>query len=275
VKQAVLAVLLGLVLSPAGADSPFAVVVAAQTAQTAKGVQNAFSRVMSKLDALTLRQPATSTSLFPEGGFAPRASDQVHWQVQKLDSDRVAVCIATTVQDVAEWSAVVVAATAAGLSAAGEDCAVHRMGTPPSGYPALVLTRKEFNRLDVPTATKLPATPWIQGPDALAVTRPGLILNKPGSHTDVSVTNISAECRGTLEPCLPLLPPLSLVAYKVRSGFSVEHNCVEVPAGSTCTVRVYLDAAQPAYLSPLRLEFSNQAIASIGLLGNPPKTVAR
>jgi hypothetical protein len=264
--------LLALAPLACGADE----LLGSQVLQTARGIERGYRRSMGALSGSTLEQTSALalTSPFSSSVFAPRARSDVFWSLTGVNADQSVLCLKVTVNTVADWNQALVSVSKAGLSAASaEDCVqLARFPAVPETYPAQIAGVKILDRRDTPVPTVVPSDPQISGVDASAVTRPGLLLNStatlPASKTIV-VTNpevIVGYSPGP--PSSPLYRRLTLTKVVLRDGFYYDDDCQDVGPNATCNVTVsYAGASGDNFSGSARLEFSNGAIAVIGLLG--------
>ncbi len=236
-----------------------------------RNVERGFARRVAQLSEALEQPDATMASTWLSGlRFGPRPNSAVSLSLSGLDVNRARLCLAFTAGTVSQWNEVLQRAASLGLTPANGDCSVAAgFSLAPSTWPATMHVSKTLDRRDVPVATVLPLEPGITGVDAQAVTRPGLTLmasaeNGPGEFSIITVSN-------PLPPEGPEGASLTLTDVAVREGFTVQHTCVDVAPGAQCEVSVRFEGGlSRPHVGSLRLAFSNNAVAIVGLLGRKP-----
>lgn len=236
---------------------------------TVHSVEAAFRRKTAVLSESTKEQPSALElgTLFPVHGFAPPSNTNVNWSLTGLTADTAKLCVAMTVSSVTDWNRLLSRLHHMGMKPADSACEeVTNFGLAPA-LPATLRAIRVLDRRDTPVPTQLSAYPGIAGADAQAVTRPGLIL-QAGTPVTLTVSNPFTLVN-------PGPPPVGLTvgltAWSARAGFSVSHNCAAIAPNATCAISVqYTGGHGNSYPGSLRLEFSNGAVAVVGLLGTAP-----
>lgn len=237
---------------------------------TVNSLENAFRRRTAVLASPSKDQVSALElgALFPSYGFAPPLNSNLTWSLTGVSSDVAKLCVGVTVTTTADWNRLVSRLHREGMHPSNSACEeVARYSLAPAGFPATLHAIRTLDRRDTPVATSLSSYPEITGADAAAVTRPGLLL---AAGTPATLTVFNPFTLVDAGP-LPMGLTLGLTGLSVREGFSVSHTCSEIAPAATCTVTVrYGGGYGPSYPGSLRLEFSNGAVAVVGLLGVTP-----
>ncbi len=234
---------------------------------TVRQVEAGFRRKTAVLDAQTKEQPSAQAlgQLFPAFGFAPLTNTDVSWSLNGMNVDQAVICVGLVTRSVTQWNDITVRMHRMGLTPATAGCeAQAQYAHAPQSFPATIRALKLLDRRDTPVPTVLPAHPVVSGVDESAVTRPGLVVTA-GAPAIVTVSNPFVLVNAGPPP---VGLTVGLVAAKVRPGFTVEHSCGSLAPDTGCTVMVrYAGTDGSNFPGSLRLEFSNGAVAVVGLLG--------
>jgi hypothetical protein len=233
--------------------------------QTIWQVTRAYARHSFELSPnLEKKLSAVSDDLFPTFGMRPNSGGGITWELTRVSDDRSLLCVKQIVDTVSEWNSGILRFAKNGLSpATPSTCATtNSQGTAPPAFPATLAGVLELDRRDTPSRTVVPNYPVLQGIDATAVTRPALTVSALQGPSTITVFN----------PFIEISPGVGAVvgvtSITTRPEFSIEHNCSEVAAGSSCSISVAYDGSRPAGMAgQLIVQFSTGETANVGLLG--------
>lgn len=235
-------------------------------------------------------QSSRTQQLYPEHGFVLRTN--MSWELNPTsDTRQFRLCVARDARDSSDHDGLLAGVYRAGMVRAGDDeCRTAATLQVPTAYPARVQAYRLLDLRGIAVPTMLPTVPrftnlmprsslpsavlrapagqWgmpftiaLQLPDLQELQAMGLSAQGASTQFGRSVPNYSEKV---------MLDDLSLLAPE---DFRVGHDCQVMEAGKSCQIQVAFRGrtdpaeARLAVHDALRLQFSNGAVAFIGLQG--------
>lgn len=228
----------------------------------------AYARYAGPLDPQSNQKSlsAQGSDLFPNFGPAPRFVPGLTWSLNRTSDDQSSLCIRQVVNSAGEWNKALQALSRASLSAAAPSgcSAIARQSLAPDTYPSVIAGTLQLDRRDIPSHTRVPAYPVIEGVDTLAVTRPGLRVTAASGPGSFYIYNPFIE----VSPGVGRATGISILA--TRPEFTISHNCSYVYPEQTCEVSVtYTPRIVDPVAGQLFIKFLDGTTANIGLEGRP------